>query len=88
MSNSLWKTLFVVLFLVSVGFHLGLLFLLDILLLLVAGASWLWSRYCLVGVEYHRQFGQRYLFSGEETDLTIEIVNRKPLPLPWLRVED
>lgn len=88
MTSSLWVTLFVAVFLVSVAFHLELLFLLDVLLLLVAGASWLWSQNCLVGVEYRRQLGQRYLSQGEETELSIEIVNRKPLPLPWLRVED
>jgi uncharacterized protein (DUF58 family) len=31
---------------------------------------------------------QRRAFFGEEVELTVEIVNRKPLPLPWLVTED
>ena len=88
MRGSVWTTVIVTLFFVSVIFRLGLLFLVDVLLVLIAGASHLWSRYSLAGVDYRRHFGQRYLFFGEETDLTIELVNRKPLPLPWLRTED
>jgi uncharacterized protein (DUF58 family) len=65
-----------------------LLLLLDVLLALVAGASALWGRYCLAGVTYARHFGTERLFCGEQTDLWIEIVNAKPLPLAWLKAED
>jgi uncharacterized protein (DUF58 family) len=65
-----------------------LLFLLAALLGLVAGVSALWDRYALARVTYRRQLGVTRLFPGEETDLTIEIVNAKPLPLAWLRIDD
>jgi len=64
------------------------LFLTSVLLALVATAAWLWSRYCLAEVSYVRHFGTRRLYLGEETDLRVEIVNAKPLPLPWLRADD
>src|SRR5258706_136954 len=65
-----------------------LLLLLDMLLLLVAGASALWGRYCLAAVSYGRQFQTQRLFCGEQLELWIEIVNAKPLPLAWLKAED
>lgn len=83
-------SLFVILALLALSllFRSPLLFLLDVLLALVAGTSALWGRYCLTEVSYTRRFGARRLFCGEETDLWIEIVNAKPLPLAWLKAED
>ena len=37
---------------------------------------------------YERKLSASRLFVGEETDLTIQITNAKPLPLAWLKVED
>ena len=64
------------------------LLLVAVLLLIVFGSSWLWGRYCLSNVSYARRFGSQRLFCGEETDVWIEVVNAKPLPLPWLKAED
>lgn len=65
-----------------------LLFLLDVLLGLLAGATWLWQRYGLSEVSYARRFEQDRLFCGESTTLWVEVVNAKPLPLPWLKADD
>jgi uncharacterized protein (DUF58 family) len=59
-----------------------------VILLLVAGVSWVWERYCLVGLGYRRSLGQTRAMFGEEVSLTLEIVNDKPLPLAWLEIED
>lgn len=64
------------------------LFLASLLLGLLAGTSYLWSKYCLVNVDYQRHFATRRLFWGDEIDVRIEIVNAKILPLPWLRIDD
>lgn len=64
------------------------LFLLAMLVVLVAGASALWWRFCLAGVSYRRRFGATRLLCGEATDLWVEIANAKPLPLAWLKAED
>lgn len=72
----------------SIIFRSSLLFLLDVLLALIAGASAVWGRYCLSEVSYARRFAAERLFCGEETDLWVEIVNAKPLPLAWLKAED
>jgi len=65
-----------------------LLFLIGVIVSFVAFTSWLWGRYCLAGVSYARRFDTLRLFLGEETEFWIELINAKPLPLPWLRAED
>ncbi len=88
MTGRAGKLLIVTLLGLSLLLRSPLLLLLDVLLALVAGASALWGRYCLAGVSYARHFGTQRLFCGEQTDLWIEIVNAKPLPLAWLKAED
>lgn len=88
MIGQVWWTIVGLLLMVSVVFRQNLLFLMTLLLALIGGISYLWTRYCLVGVTYRRKFGSDRIFYGEETDLHIEMVNAKPLPLAWLRAED
>lgn len=58
------------------------------LLLGAAGLSRLWSRYCLSGVSCQRTLDQTRVFPGEKITLKTRLVNRKPLPLPWIQVDD
>lgn len=74
--------------LLSVLLRQELLLLISVLLWLVAGAATLWARYALVALTYRRHLGATRLYWGEETELRVEIVNAKPLPLPWLRIDD
>ena len=83
-----WWSVVGLLALLSVLLRHNLLFLMSLLMALLGGATWVWNRYCLAGVSYRRRFGSVRLFYGEETDLYVEIVNAKPLPLAWLRIED
>ena len=66
----------------------GFAFLLGFIVLLSAGASYLWDRYSLARVEYRRSFTPRRAFHGETVTFTMEVTNRKPLPLAWLEVVD
>jgi uncharacterized protein (DUF58 family) len=88
MTSRLGRLLIFALLILSLALRSPLLLLLDVLLALVAGASALWGRYCLAGVTYQRQFETDRLFCGEQVQLWVEIVNAKPLPLAWLKVED
>jgi uncharacterized protein (DUF58 family) len=54
----------------------------------VSAVAWIWNRLALVGVEYRRQFGEIRAFQGESVELTLEVRNRKPLPITWLQVID
>jgi uncharacterized protein (DUF58 family) len=73
---------------VGLALRNNLLVLLGILLALVVFTSWLWGKYCLRAVSYSRRLASQRLGFGEQTDLWIEVVNAKPLPLAWLRAED
>lgn len=81
-------SLLVVVLLLSLLTRQAPLLLLALALLLAAGLSKLWERYCLVGLEYRRRFSQRRVNFGEPVELEIEVVNRKILPLAWLEIED
>jgi uncharacterized protein (DUF58 family) len=88
MTGRAGRFLILALLIVSLLLRSPLLLLLVVLLGLVAGASALWGRYCLAGVSYARRFEADRLFCGEQTEVWIEIVNAKPLPLAWLKAED
>ncbi len=53
----------------------------------IALASW-WSARALDAVDYRRRFHYTRGFPGETAAVTVEVENRKLLPLSWLRVED
>ena len=67
--------------------HRGLT-LLAALVLVTAGAAWAWNRLCLSGVTYERTLSADRVLPGDEVTLTITVVNRKPLPLPWLAIDE
>ncbi|MEM7116786.1 MAG: DUF58 domain-containing protein [Chloroflexota bacterium] len=87
MSQNWWTSIILVL-LLSALLGQNTLLLIGLLLSLVGGASHIWARYCLYGVTYQRRFGKNKLFIGEETELSMEVVNAKPLPLAWLITVD
>jgi len=72
----------------GLALHNNLLVFLGTLLALVVFTSWLWGKYCLRAVSYTRRLTSLRLGFGEQTDLWVEVVNAKPLPLAWLRAED
>ncbi len=57
------------------------------LAVLLAITSW-WRRHSLDGVIYRRRPYYRRAFPGEYVPLQVEVENKKPLPLSWLRIED
>ncbi|MGQ9584897.1 MAG: DUF58 domain-containing protein [Anaerolineae bacterium] len=64
------------------------LVLIALFLLIVLPVAWLWNRLSLHKVEYRRIFGERRAFVGETITLTLQVDNRKLLPISWLRVTD
>jgi uncharacterized protein (DUF58 family) len=57
---------------------------LTLLLLIVA----LWRRHGLTNLTYQRTIEPAAAFHGEEVSLLVRIANGKPLPLPWLTLEE
>lgn len=66
----------------------ALLTLAVLLALLVSSSLLVWRRYCLAGVTYRRQLSTSRAAFGDTIELAVEIINLKPLPLTWLRIED
>lgn len=88
MKGAVWWLFIIVLLLLAIGLRRELLLLFVFVLALASAASLLTARYCLSGITYRRHLANRYLALGEETDLSLEITNAKPLPLAWLLVRD
>jgi len=86
--GSYWLFISGLIFVLSLLLHQVPLLLVALLLFLVGGVARLWDRYCLVRVEYQRRLSARRVFCGEEVQLEIEITNKKPLPLPWIQIND
>ncbi|ASA21392.1 DUF58 domain-containing protein [Paenibacillus donghaensis] len=61
-------------------------FIFSTLALLLA-ISIIYQRHALRSVSYARYFSHPAAFAGQEVEMVEEIVNRKLLPLPWLRLE-
>lgn len=78
----------VALFLLALITKSLLLLIIAMLLGLVVGVVSLWARYALQRIEYQRSFGRSRCFVGEEVELTVEVTNRKLLPLSYLIVDD
>ena len=50
------------------------------------GVSLLWSRLSLTRVRCERTLSTRILFPGEPLTIVLRLINAKPLPLPWVEV--
>src|SRR5579859_3984257 len=66
----------------------GVWILLATVLLVTIALAEAWRRRCFDRIEYRRQFSSRRVPFGAEIDLTVEVTNRKLLPLAWLEVAD
>lgn len=83
-----WTALAALLFFLGLAFRQGSLIVIAGMLVLVSLIGWLWDRLALGGVEYSRRFGERRAFVGETISLDLSLVNRKALPVGWVRVVD
>lgn len=78
----------VVLLIISLISRSPLLLTFTILLCLTFAATYLWSRYALDRLEYKRSLSQERCFVGDEVTLTVELSNKKILPVTYLTVDD
>ncbi|MHB1317056.1 MAG: DUF58 domain-containing protein [Anaerolineae bacterium] len=88
MNSGGWTALLVLLFLAAAVLRRDLLAIFASILAIATGASALWARFCLSNLAYRRLLGSTALNYGDETTLTLEFENAKPLPLAWLLVRD
>lgn len=57
-------------------------------MLVVAAVGRAWNELSLFGVYYRRRLSETRAFLGETVELTLEVSNRKLLPLTWLQAVD
>ena len=88
MNPQRWIPLLVILFIVGAVFRVPLLTAFTVMLIVVILLSRWWQRRSLDGVSYVRRPYYRRGFPGEETNLRLEVENRKLLPISWLRTQD
>lgn len=88
MLGGAWLFITVVFLLAAIIFREVPLLLVALLFFLASGVARLWARYALERVDYNRRLSVSRAFFGETITLGIRVANRKPLPLPWMRVED
>jgi uncharacterized protein (DUF58 family) len=86
--SRIWVGAAVVTLIAGMASGLAALSLAALFVMLTAGLTWAWNRYCLVGLVFERQLSARTVFPGDQLDLTVTVVNRKPLPVVGLSVED
>lgn len=86
--NSVWLYAAAALLVLGMATGRPAVTVLATLVLLTAGASWLWARLSLLGLGYSRTLSSERVFQGETLELRLELVNRKLLPLAWLSIED
>lgn len=83
-----WVVFAILLTLIGLGLNSIVLTTSAVLLLVIAGVSWLWSELSLHALTYHRRFSEVRAFRGETVELSLEIRNTKLLPQPWVTVND
>ncbi|MBI3976724.1 MAG: DUF58 domain-containing protein [Chloroflexi bacterium] len=88
MGSRFWLVGIIVGLAVAAVFRDGLLFVAGVVIGVAIGVSQLWRRFCLTNLEYRRVFSTERASFGDTVELTVEIVNRKLLPLAWVTIDD
>lgn len=63
------------------------LLVLTVFLFVLTAVSWVWSRWSLEAVSSQLSVKPSCAFPGEAIDVALAVINRKWLPLPWLKIE-
>lgn len=88
MATVSWLQLLILLFLAGAAVGSPWMVYFSVAVMVVMGAAHGWRKRSLENLHYRRRLHYRRGFPGETTDVTIEVENRKLLPLSWLQVED
>jgi uncharacterized protein (DUF58 family) len=83
-----WYTACAALAILALLVRQPLLLIVALLILLVLLTADLWARSCLRNLRFERTLSEKRALFGEEITLSFVVENAKPLPLPWLEVED
>jgi uncharacterized protein (DUF58 family) len=83
-----WVWMGIFIFVLGIVLRNAALVALTGFMLAAVAFCWLWSRYVLRGLSYRRRFHHKRAFPGEDVEASINIENKKWLPMTWVQVED
>jgi uncharacterized protein (DUF58 family) len=83
-----WVVAAIITLVAGMASGLAALSLAALFVLCTAGLTWAWNRYCFEGLSFERKLSAQMAFPGDHIHLTVTVVNRKPLPVVGLTVED
>ncbi len=75
-------------FLLAVWFNQYLIAIIFGLMFSIAGITHLWSKAAIRRLTCQRTLNTHRIFPGESVDIKLAITNRKPLPLPWVDIDE
>jgi uncharacterized protein (DUF58 family) len=88
MFNEAWVGLAFMLAFVGIITRVPALIMVAACLVTTIFFSWLYNYWSLAGLEYRRKFDRQRVFPGESIKMSLEITNRKILPLSWVLFQD
>lgn len=88
MNLGVWLPILLVLLIVGALLNQNWLVFFVTTLAFVIGIAHLWRRHALDNVRYRRKWIYTRGFPGETSEVTIEVENRKRLPVSWLKAVD
>ncbi len=83
-----WLTVAGLVLLLSLVTRQRALLHLAVIMLTIALVAWVWTLLALWRVRYSHTFSEHRAFVGEKVTLRLRVENRKPVPVPWLRVRE
>jgi len=83
-----WLLLIFLALILSAALRHRALLLITLLVTMATSLAWLWNRWVLRQLHYTRELVSTRAFAGERVPISVMVTNRKPLPVPWLRVDD
>lgn len=86
--RDLFVILLVVVMIVGASTGNGLVVALSGLAFVVTVTARLWSALSLEEIQYTLASNTTHAFIGDEIEIVLSIENRKPLPIPWLRIHE
>jgi uncharacterized protein (DUF58 family) len=86
--GEIWSLLLLVVVVAGILAHAPLVVALGAMASLVALGARAWAKLALEEVEYTRETSVDRVFAGDTFELSLTVMNRKPLPLPWIKITD
>ncbi len=86
--NDAWLTLTALFFLLGLILRVTALVHLAVLMLSIVAIAWAWTLTTLWRLRFVHFFSEKRAFAGEQLTLRLRVENRKPVPVPWVRVRE